>query len=718
MTVTLRTPATDRHSEKADPRLFLGGSYDEQINRRLAAELPAQVRDGVYFDRNTMPAHWLGAIAENHPTYQANGQSIDLNFRPLPEPMRVEFLWATERQVQLGLHVHAGPTSRICFYLAKAIEHEFPTAASLFDRSKDEWLRTFRKMRMINGQPLKPSYIARLGWALTRNFDTLAHVYHKGPWWELDVWNPTFDPRIPLREHEPHRHSTGYFEHLTTPWLRQAAKYWLSQQLERDVYTWSTVLNRRYDLTWFQRYSDMVGCDGPHLTDDPAKLGPWIKDFRQWLRQQKCRTGPNKGRPIGETRRRGALTALEQLYRFMFTEGAAAIGDRGWARLGPQHAVLFSFGEKPTGPKHPRPELILSDAVITRIAQHSELIARPVDEGGIGDEQLLRILGLMIRTGRRVREITMLDYDPLIAIPFPDPNGHVARLRYQQTKISTGDGTILVDQEVVDLIRQQQAYARAFMARQGKPDLEPKYLFLAHVQNRNGERPYCIETGWPRLTQFAKLIDLRDEVGREVELARTHALRHTKATNLLNAGVPIHVAMRYMGHASPTMFMHYAQTLAETAEREFLRYKKITADGRDHPQDPQELFESIALDKRTDRVLPNGWCLLPPRHSCDKGNACLSCTKFATDASHEPTLRQQHRETLELIDRRQHSHSERFGAPMSGDNIWLTGRQSEVIALDTILKRIEQTRSAEAADTTIRGAGAPQRRETEGDSHG
>lgn len=71
--------------------------------------------------------------------------------------------------------------------------------------------------------------------------------------------------------------------------------------------------------------------------------------------------------------------------------------------------------------------------------------------------------------------------------------------------------------------------------------------------------------------------------------------------------------MRYMGHKSPQMFLHNARTLAQTAEREFLRHKKITADGRDHAQDPREMFESITLDTRTDQVLPNGWCLLPPR---------------------------------------------------------------------------------------------------------
>ena len=82
--------------------------------------------------------------------------------------------------------------------------------------------------------------------------------------------------------------------------------------------------------------------------------------------------------------------------------------------------------------------------------------------------------------------------------------------------------------------------------------------------------------------------------------------------------------------------MDYAKPLAETHEREFLRYRKITADGRDLPVDPRDLYDMLELDKRTDRVLPNGLCMLPPRQACNSGNACLTCDKFATDASYLP----------------------------------------------------------------------------------
>ncbi len=83
--------------------------------------------------------------------------------------------------------------------------------------------------------------------------------------------------------------------------------------------------------------------------------------------------------------------------------------------------------------------------------------------------------------------------------------------------------------------------------------------------------------------------------------------------------------MRYFGHLTPEMTMHYAVTLSQTAEREFLRFKKITTDGRPLPMDQGDLYDVLQLDKRTDRVLPNGWCMLPPKQVCNRGNACLSC---------------------------------------------------------------------------------------------
>ncbi|MFF7199296.1 tyrosine-type recombinase/integrase [Streptomyces sp. NPDC008079] len=261
--------------------------------------------------------------------------------------------------------------------------------------------------------------------------------------------------------------------------------------------------------------------------------------------------------------------------------------------------------------------------------------------------------------------------------------------------------------------RLQQKWAREFIAARGAPEgTDPPYLFLQTKNNRLGKRPYASATFHSRLGVLTEELAITDSVGRPVKVSKTHTFRHTRATDLINAGVPIHVVMRYLGHITPTMTMHYAKTLAVTAEREFLRYKKVTADGRTAEVDPSDLYDLLHLDQRADRVLPNGWCMLPPRQVCSKGNACLSCDKFVTDASHREELQHQLQQSEALITRRQTQFTVRHGEPMGEDNIWLAGRLSETRALTKVLVALDQVSVHEDGQLrAVRGAGAADRPE-------
>jgi hypothetical protein len=189
------------------------------------------------------------------------------------------------------------------------------------------------------------------------------------------------------------------------------------------------------------------------------------------------------------------------------------------------------------------------------------------------------------------------------------------------------------------------------MSAMGCADREPRYLFLRSRQNRNGQ-PYAaanLHAILGRLRDGSRSLIARAD---KVLISKTHRFRHTSATHLLNAGVLLHVVMRYFGHLTPEMTMHCAVTLSQTAEREMLRFKKITAHGRPLPIEQGDLYEVPQLDQRADRVLPNGWYMLPPKQVCNRGNACLSCDKFVTDASHGPELRRQLTDTERLVDQR------------------------------------------------------------------
>lgn len=660
-----------------------------------------------------MPPEYLAAILENRPTYREREKSVALNLRDLPEPMTHELAWCLHRTVELGRTIHALAWNRFTQGLTLAIEDD-AAVTSLLSLSEDEWRR-----RVIRGVARARTASERTvfdtaQW-LRKCLDLLAPVYHRGEWWQLDVWNPQLDPRIPLRDHEPDGRRVVNFSNLSTTWLREGVKWWLKISLETGQYTWTSVGTRLDDLRWFQRFISWRGTDGPDIAAE-AQLRAWFADFHGYLRTRLVQAGPTKGQPLSPQSRRAAMVAVEAFYRFMYdhrAEAAAVLAEPGWLRLGMQHCVPFRPEEKPRYTNRLAPDLVLEDGVVEKIAAGAQMLAKPVEDGGMGDEQALRALMLLIRTGRRVNEILMLDFDPLLALPRPlgdDRDGFVAKLRYQQTKIFTSDPSIPVDAEVVAIVRAQQEWAQARMTALGRPDSTPRYLFLRTRSNLNGHHPYPAATFHAHLTELGRRLDLRDSHGRPVALGKTHRFRHTQATNLLNAGVPLHVVMRYLGHVTPAMTMHYAQTLAQTAEREFLRYKKVTADGRSLELDPRDLYDVLELDRRTDRILPNGFCLLPPRQVCPKGNACLTCGDFVTDARFRPELVEQLQRTEQLIQQRQELFTARHGASMTPDNIWLAGRLREVEALRKILGAVESVRDGDEKALAVRGAGVVDRR--------
>jgi hypothetical protein len=292
------------------------------------------------------------------------------------------------------------------------------------------------------------------------------------------------------------------------------------------------------------------------------------------------------------------------------------------------------------------------------------------------------------------------------------PDAIVAKLRFQQTKIEGAPNTIFVDAEIVAIIKAQQqwvhAHVKALLRDPAAPP--PRYLFLAIAQNNRGRHSYPKTTVTVRLQQLAELADIRDSQGRRPPLSHVHRFRHTRGTSLINSGVPVHVVQRYLGHLSPEMTMRYAHTLRETHEREFLRYKKITADGSDLDIDPRDLFSLIELGKRTDRVLPNGLCMLPPRQTCNRGNACLTCDKFTTDASYLPEHQQQLDKLSELIAQRQAAFRARTGEAMTASNVWLQQRLSEQRALQKIITVLDDPQLTDDPDQAVRGPATDARR--------
>jgi hypothetical protein len=661
----------------------------------LWAQVPAGLRSP-QLSPETIPEEYRASFRY----YRDTGRTpVDLSV--LPGGLRKEIAWSMFRIADLGGVIGMSGANSVVQLLGAAIAADSRLAASpqvsLLDAGVQEWCQRIRAVFCRdNGRFPSPHTMRTVKWEIQRYSRVLEAAYDRREWWQREVWRPAEDPRIPQRGHEPCGRQSISFTRFSTPWLRAGLQWFGKNVLETGQMTWSTLMQRVSSMAEFSEFLDVRGSFPPYLAEDPVTVRTLMRDYLAHVSTKRAERGKRAGEPISVSQRKILVVCVEQFYAFMHDhaeEAAAVLAEPGWLHLGPQHAMLIRRGERPRRSARGEPHQIIGDAVMTKIMGQAGVLGAPVTDGGFGDEQAMRLLMLQARLGRRINELCMLDHDPLTMLDCPsgsqDPGVFTARLRYQQTKIDGAPDTILVDAEIVAIIRAQRDWAARHFAACGRPGRTPRYLFLASMMNRNGDRPYNAGLFRERLTELAARAGIRDGDSRVIDLQRTHTFRHTAATSLLNAGVPLHVVQRWLGHLTPAMTMAYAQTLAETAEAEFLRYRKLTSDGRETTLAPEDLYDMLQLDQRADRILPNGYCMLPPRQSCDRGTACLTCDKFVTDASFLPELRQQHQRTLQLIEIRQQAFTARTGTPMSADNIWLQGRTREAVALEAITAALE-----------------------------
>lgn len=654
------------------------------------------------------------------------GRTLVLRTGALPVPMQREISWWVAT-----CHADGERVINTCDWnrwvaTALSVTGERPQVCSFADLSLAEWTAAWaRKFHADNGRLASASTRYRAECGIRGILRRLAVRYSDAPWWTQDVWCLRFDPRIPRREHEPRGESTVRWDDIQPRWLRDGYTFYLCMQLESGQLTWSSVPPWHVFASRFSEFVTSRGIDHPALTGDPSRLRPLVLEFRAFLRQWrrgstgcKERGGPLDDRSVATTQR-----VIGNFYQAMHdyrADVARATGDDRWLELTDSHARLYRVEECRTGRviRQADERNYISDADLSRMLACIELLGLPRDQAmtitrdgrgtevaGLGQPAMMRAWLIQALTGRRASEVLLMDFEPLTPIPGVDPaavpeGGMTARLRYQQTKVDGAPMTILVGADVVQIIREQQAYVRE---RWGLgPSGTARYLFPRLAGNRKATRAWETSHYDLVLRQLSEVVGLRDSSGRPLSYSRSHRLRHTKATTLLNAGAPIHVVQRYLGHRSPEMTMRYAATLASTAEREFLAMVKIGRDGRAPAMDSRDMLDLLQLDRRTDRVLPNGYCLLPPVRSCDKGNACHGCDHFATDRSHLLEIRRQLAGTEQLIEHRKAQHLARYGQPMSDANIWLEQRTTEIRSMRLEIAALE-TQAHDSA--IIRGPG-------------
>jgi integrase len=372
-------------------------------------------------------------------------------------------------------------------------------------------------------------------------------------------------------------------------------------------------------LAGFGRF--LTACDPPvtdlAALDRRAHIEPWLASLAA------ARHPDGRAHSIGH--RRGQILTVRQFL--------ADITEWGWP-CAPTRPLLFAR-DVPDAP-HPLPRYLPPDAD-RRLAVALE------QRSASGPSPLARLhadaLLLTRATGLRLGELRDLQLDCVHQI-----DGHGAWLKVPLGKLNTERMVPLDDETLVvlDRIAARRTPGRALPhPRTGRPT-----EFLLVHQGR-------------RVSAQA----LRDELARTAQAAglgtiTPHALRHTYATALVNAGVSLQALMQLLGHVSAAMSLRYGRLFDTTIRAEYdraLTQAKAaltttppagapapgpSSDGSASAGAPLPLPLTDITGGRDWHDTPTiksrlagGFCLrAPAQRSCAYANICEHCPNFRTDA--------------------------------------------------------------------------------------
>lgn len=418
------------------------------------------------------------------------------------------------------------------------------------------------------------------------------------------------------------------FKVLSQPWLREAAKHWVLEDLplhrgrQATATSKQTVRAIRY-LSWSLQHgrpdhglvlSELDRTDIIRFTNRLAYLerSGEISSKKRYVISTRVRRFLDDVRAFGLTRPERPLAGLPDDFR-------------------------LRHRDVPRPPEDPGPGRDLPIPVQRTInANLAELEAR----AGL---DVRRIVEVLIDTGRRPEEACQLPWDCLDTTV----DGHQV-LVYTDSKNNRPNRRLPISVETADLIREHRENVR-----QRFPNMPLDQLALFP---RNQLNPYgTFHVGVPHMSKAHRsFIDsiaeqLVDDVGQPFPAAVVvpYAYRHSYAQRHADHGTPPDVLRDLMGHVSMQTTMGYYRVTEK-------RVRQAVNQVAQHQFDNQsrrvfvDIAGLVAEEHARLRVgqiaVPFGVCTEPSNvkaggHACPYKYSCIGCGHFRSDASYLPELK-------------------------------------------------------------------------------
>lgn len=360
-----------------------------------------------------------------------------------------------------------------------------------------------------------------------------------------------------------------------------------------------------------------------------------------------------------------------------------------------QYLDYIQLAEYPQAPRKDVSHLIFDDDIPRRERLEDTLakvkhVPEPVKEqldaaiGEIEPPEMMPIYVLLRESGWRGTDVLNLRYDSCLEYLWNEQDKeYVPYLCGEITKTNIPLLKIPIRKEVADMVKQLSEDAASRSTQENNPD---KYLFNTYEGRCKG-LPIS-KPGFSRAVQ--ELIDKKgilDGDGKPYHF-RAHSLRHTRAMEYTEQGMPIGIIRQVLGHCSLQMTLHYAKVsegalYTKWKETEHLGLLHLNSAPPDKmQQEKQEEIRYEYIRKSLDAVrVPLGTCFKPSKLPCrQQMSHCLECANFCTGKENMGEYEAEIRRVKEQLAR-----SEALGRTE-----WIEKNQKYLEILERMLQRIQQ----------------------------
>lgn len=240
---------------------------------------------------------------------------------------------------------------------------------------------------------------------------------------------------------------------------------------------------------------------------------------------------------------------------------------------------------------------------------------------------------LLRETGWRGTDILNLRYDKCLDYIWNSHDKEYVPYLYDEiTKTGIPLHKIPIRPEVAQMVEGLIEEAKAKSTAENNPD---KYLFNTYEGKCIG-LPYSKPAFARAVNGLIARKEIRDGSG-ELYHFKTHSLRHTRAMEYTEQGMPIGIIQQILGHCSLQMTLHYSKVSEDMLYKKWQETEKLdlfkpaAAPLNKNYQNTEEIhYEHVRKNLDAVRV-PFGICFKPAKIGCkNQTQMCLDCTSFCS----------------------------------------------------------------------------------------